>query len=811
MATGKVKTIKGNFGFIKPDQGGGDVYFQLRWVQGTNPNEIHEGMELEYEAKPTDRGLQTTSVRALHTTTRTVGQTTKQGSERTEQQPTTLAQNGSYRFLNPYNFVRPSAAPKQNLTDDPQAALMGRVAPPPHDRYVGHSGTIECELEAVTPLFIADAATDFASDKDQEKDHKRLKFFTYDFGNGPEPALPASSLRGMLRSLFEAATNSCYAHFDYERRLSYHLAANEALKLVPGRVEKDEQGHWQLQILSGDTPLSIGKPPRPMLYAARVEQYEALVSGRAHHAKTKTKVVFSPVNIKNFSHGERCVVLAEKRSFPPVWQVRKVAKEEDARELWKERRPGTKEVPQLEVFAGYLSITNQNIESKRFERFFFRPPINKTGPTHVPLTDSVRADYNILVDDYRERHAKTIEKWQKDKRKPYQVDKAKKESAFSRFIYENEEQVKLQDGTLVYAMLSGSTNAPKVEFIVPVAVPRVLYDNKIAALLPAHLWKCGKHDELCPACRTFGWVYGDNDDSIAELQGDLAKQVAYAGRVRLEHGRLVAPAKPMSSTSLAILSSPKPTTTRFYLKPENGTPQDGQGDWVMGYDNPQNMLRGRKFYRHHGHDGDQAYWQAEGREYQKVGENSDQNRTLKDPVAPGSKFRFTINFANLAAVELGALLWALEMEGEQVHRLGMAKPLGFGSVRIRTTSVNTYDFSRRYQSLDADAGKAPLSAEQVDHLRDAFKTAMKNAYGNDFDQLPNIRDILALLSKPEQDLPIHYPRPTQQADKEGKNFEWFVGNNRSGKDAGPRLGLPVATEDRTGLPLIDRFGKIKQR
>lgn len=86
-------------------------------------------------------------------------------------------------------------------------------------------------------------------------------------------------------------------------------------------------------------------------------------------------------------------------------------------------------------------------------------------------------------------------------------------------------------------------------------------------------------------------------------------------------------------------------------------------------------MRGRKFYRHHRKDKLQ--------EYRCAGNIKDgQNRTLKEVLEAGNTFTFTVHFENLAPVELGALLWSLELEENWLHRLGLAKPLGFGSVKV---------------------------------------------------------------------------------------------------------------------------------
>lgn len=801
MATGKIIDFKPDrgFGFIQPE-GGKRLFFHINDARQLG-REPQVGDRVDFEEGVGNKGPKAINVRPMGAAV--VAQPVRQsrGARTGAQTAPRQTSTQSYRFLNPYNFVRylNQERPKQHV--------LGNCPPPPHDRYVGLTGAITCELEAVSPLFIADAedvTPNFKADG-----HNAYRFFTYDFGNGPEPAIPASSLRGMLRNVFEAATNSCYAHFDYDRRLSYHLAANEALKLVPARVEQDEQHRLRLHLLPGEARLSIGRRPEK-LYAGRVEQYEALVSGRSKFAKTKSEVVFRPVDLGDLQHGDACYALAELLKFPPVWHVHRVSR--DDKDLWRLDEHATENRGELQVLKGFLCLNHQNIEAKRFERFFFRTFGNKNEAEFVLLPQKVQDDYNLLIADYRERHAQTVEKWRKEGFDPTQVrieeqdGDVKKEAAFSRFILASEEETRLKAGDLVYAMLSGTPTAPNVEFIVPVAVPRVMYERKIAELLPRHLWKCQEYDQLCPACRTFGWVFGDEESSVQRLANQLEKQVAYQGRVRLEHAKLSAPAQTMPTTSLAILSSPKPTTTRFYLLPSDGKPKDRQGDFAAGYDNQNNQLRGRKVYRHHGHDGDVSYWQDSTREFRRVGKDSDQNRTVEGALAPGAKFEFTLHFANLAPVELGALLWSLELEGAQVHRLGYAKPLGFGSVRVRIKQLDLLNTRNRYASLVANVSSSSLDVVEREELRQQFKQAMERAYGRAFAELPPTQDLLTLLSAPQSDLPIHYPRPEIAADPEGKNYEWFMGNNRN---ENARFALELAGQEQ-GFPRIDKNGRIKQ-
>jgi hypothetical protein len=212
-------------------------------------------------------------------------------------------------------------------------------------------------------------------------------------------------------------------------------------------------------------------------------------------------------------------------------------------------------------------------------------------------------------------------------------------------------------------------------------------------------------------------------------------------------------------------------------------------------------------YRYNGEANPQEYTRATDAEHDG---KDDQNRTVHGVRRPGNKFQFTIDFHNLAPVELGALLWALELEGKGVHRLGFAKPPGFGSVKIEVTALKLMEPGERYESLSATGGWRD-GLTQKDGWVQAFQEAMQELYGQPFAQLSNVRDLLALLGEPP-DLPIHYPRPPHKErgkwvttpDPEGKNLEWFVGNKRKG---GPKHALKLADEDTEGLPLLDKQGE----
>lgn len=775
MAKGTIKNLVKTYGFIDQDESQEDVFFLQRWVENVPSSGLREGLRLEYETQRTEKGLQ-----AVEGTIRAI----ERGAE------------GVYRFLNPYNFVRHLEQPR------PENHVLGNCPPPPHDRYVGLTGRISCTVEAKTPLFISDS---HAIEEDEEHEgHKSYRFFKVKNEDGElEPALPASSLRGMVRSVFEAVTNSCYQVLGGER-LDHRLEPGDALELVPARIESTENG-WNLRLLTGTSRLRTGsRAPSGKQYAAWLHRYWPVKpSGtltkqrnvkhvtRDFQARTKEG---TEVNLDGLEHGQSCYALLEPRQHPhpqiKFWDVVEVSND---RAALLEKKGEHQRVEQ-----GWLCLNNQNIEVKHSERFFFRANENNHGPEFVALSQEVIKRYEELVAGYQKRHESEVKRRRKQHQpfaKPVEKD-GEKALGLSRFIYQTAEK-KVRGGELVYAKLRGSTNNPQVEFIVPVSVPRVGYEYPVGELLKMHtrhLVRCSEYENLCSACRVFGWVYQKEEDG--EIPQD--KTTAYAGRVRLSHGEARTWEKFEDAITLAILSTPKPTTTQFYLLNAEGEP-----DPNVDYDDKDARLRGRKFYRHHG--------DADSEEY--TGEPSDQNRTVRDALKPGATFTFTVDFENLAKVELGALLYALELEDDLVHRLGYAKPLGFGSVKVTVDEVEWVDWPTRLQSLDANAGWQEVDRAKVVDLKEKFCQTMHALYGDEFDKV--LDDLQALLSEPLESLPVHYPRPSEEPDADGKNYEWFVGNKKRVEDRQKpkhkrKLPQPVtlnpAGEDTRGLPLIDKNG-----
>ena len=710
-------------------------------------------------------------------------------------------------FLNPYNFIRPIYRKRE------PHHVLGNCPPPPHDRYVGRTGRITCKLTVETPLFVTDShAVEIRKieQKDESgkgmgimKDHPVYRFFR----SKEKPTIPASTLRGTIRSIFEASTNSCFSSFT-EKKLSYHYSTGEntgkAPWLVPARVETHGDkcylrllpGASNLQIIPDDLD-QLKKGPRGEQYAAWLYRYwpikpsGSLTKTDRINRQTRnfqsTRRKGGEVSVNGLGHGDEVFALIERRqhAHPHIryWDVLEVESAQTTQAELELKRRITDSRNQ-KVVRGWLCLNNKNIETKHSERLFYAlcDPRNHTV---VELPEEVQKAYELLIEDYQERHSKIVNKLKADAKSPEKSYNNK--PALSRFIFSTLDR-KVQTGTLVYAMLSGSIDKPIVDFIVPVSVPRVGYERSIADLLDptnesSHLHRCTQYEELCPACRTFGWVH-DAPEKDVEI-------TAFASRIRFSQAEFDKDDLQQGERTLAILSSPKPTTTLFYLKKSQSTLPDGGTD----YDSSNAHLRGRKLYRHHY----KLYWEEATRSSE---DGSDQNRTIREFMPKGKSAEFTVEFHNLADEELGALLWSLELDEGMFHRVGYGKPLGFGSVNIEIIKLQLLHPTSRYSSNLQD-GWDDVTA-QCSKLVQAFKDEFSRLYGNGnaFDAMDNVCDLHALLSAPTNpDIPIHYPRSYPDPQASDENFTWFLGNKNKRHQP-----LPFASDDRDGFEYWDRNG-----
>lgn len=698
-----------------------------------------------------------------------------QGSGRSQSPPA---------FHNPYNFI--PALPRDAVTGD-----LGDHEPAGHHAYHADrfSGVIRIKITVKTPLLLSDAARTVEYDQDQpahgiKKGHKSLPVRVDADG---KPYIPPTSIKGMLRSAFEAVTNSRMAVFaGHADRLADRMPARDGLSLVPARIVA-ANGVETIELLPGDSGISgSGQPSsNDPMYAAWLPRYDRQSGQVAGFA------VRYPDNALP-QHGEAVeawLELWEKTGQYPFkyWSVRKCVR--SGQPLGEpphagQRRGAHQPVPNKAMISarGYVCITNRNIDRKHDERVFFT---TRDAAEYYPLTEGLRSQWRELIANYQTIH-------EAERHAGMSGPPALNNSVWSRHVVGSSEERVLTVGTLCFATFRDG----QVTALYPVMISRRLFESSPQSLLPASLHPATGLTSLSPAERVFGWV---NQRGKGACRSNLR-----VGPVVCDSDDAIedfgTPGIP-----LAILGQPKPQQARFYVAAsQNGEAQaDGLSKERAGY-SPGKGLRGRKVYPHHRVLQEQEYSrpQLNGQE-----QRDNQNRSIQGWVKPGTGFTFDLHVTNLSRVELGALVWLLNLPEEHYHRLGGGKPLGFGSVRLETDPASTQlcdgnGWRQIYSTLD------DLALSTVDHeeLIREFKETARTSYGSpaSFDNVSFIAAFLKMAKGFEGSLPIHYPRAKRPSDPhpDGQNFEWFVANDRTGQNGGPQASLPDLATD-LGLPMLD--------
>ena len=178
------------------------------------------------------------------------------------------------------------------------------------------------------------------------------------------------------------------------------------------------------------------------------------------------------------------------------------------------------------------------------------------------------------------------------------------------------------------------------------------------------------------------------DTEVLDLAGAIFGQKGlFASRVFFDDAELLdEKLTVLPETYLKPLLSPKATTFQHYLEQGNAAFCSDLKHW----DNAAN-LRGYKQYWHR--KTARTEWAKDSPTV--AGEKK------AAPLAPGSRFSGCIRFERLSEVELGALLFVLALPEGCAHKIGMGKPLGFGSVRMQV-SLELCEPKERYTQLFAE-------------------------------------------------------------------------------------------------------------
>jgi CRISPR-associated protein (TIGR03986 family) len=738
------------------------------------------------------------------------------------------------RFHNPYHFVpvaeRASQRQRDLSTADFDAQRAGHVT---HDRYCEgtYSGRIVCRLTAEDPLFIGSERT-----PGNRSTPGQAKPFELE----DRPAIPASSLRGLMSSIAEAASNSALRvlenrSFSFRKPMDRNSLSAMGMVIVKGSAGKEAYSLLPLTLPTLEA--AAGRFVLPRAYQGVFSEPRL----RVYIGDSRTIRDANPKGLRTstvMADGRRMQMYGmrlARRQWRPNWEVPSEGAHIKAdRFLVAACRPANlSEVRRAE------DITSE--EERRVYTFGLvrvlgcwgdREKDIPTGKKHelfLPFPEKQKsvAIPRAVVDRF---HALADERTEASKTDSAQGRQAPLLPFEPKDTPRNPEtgnpKFRLKHGDIVFFACDLVNDKPTVsevslssiwrgrverienERLVP-ATTRHFFSSVDPDLVPfAH-----DRQRITLAEQLFGFVEDREKGEEHERQAR-----ALASRVRFSHG-LLGPesgsAEPYGETvRLRILDTPKPPSPSLYFKHKNPPPATGE-NWPgiakteLSYE--RHTPQGRKFYLHRNAS------QPEPWKTTLTGGNNDNWTQFTEirPFSAGLSFYFHIDFDNLSRAELGLLRYALRPTADYRHKIGMGKPIGLGKIRIDPLGLFLVDRHARYTAngLFQDrygAGWMEPSETTVnwparyDRERQARPSGVDlSAIAEEFRQAmnSNIRRALELLGNPAAVTADVGTPQVEGAHAEKETFQWFVANERPG----PPVGLKPLTAQDSALPTLPKL------
>jgi len=540
----------------------------------------------------------------------------------------------------------------------------------------GQSGVIDMTIKAETPIFIRNGATQL-----DEQDFSNLTL-----PNGKKQFfIPGTSIKGMIRNVMEVISfgkmqfvdNRKYTWRDLiDAYTNQFVSGFESPPKVKAAFIKEVDGQWCL------FPCDF----------ARIEQRDLHKDIGVKYLSAKQKYKFWEENMgkplqNNFTISEPSTDVFKKQ----CGKFRRA-------DLSKTGTQG-----QI-VFTGQIGKRQRGEEGehgkhkKHLEFVFFNEQT-----TYIPIDNQMRRDFELNHSDER--------------------NKAKHKTALS----PNEEyghwKNVLQNGGKMPVFWLGSVSSNTIESFGMAMLYRLpfkysVYDkiNKTNRDHIKYIEASGFNvDAFVPDLTDC--MFGYSIASKTE-QGSFSKSLK--GRVQFSHAMCTSLEPDIQDCQHEILSSPKPTFYPTYLK--NGN-----------YNNENSILSGRKRYPIH--DKIMKYEYSDRKILDNVG-------TKFKPLNKGTEFNCKVRFHNLRKVEIGALMTAITFynhHDKYYHSLGMAKPLGYGSVRISVNQITARKNCNDVETPD-------LSINTMKDYMDSFINEIENKIGIVWRKDKSIIELLTMAS-----------------------------------------------------------------
>ncbi|HID69069.1 MAG TPA: TIGR03986 family CRISPR-associated RAMP protein [Desulfobacterales bacterium] len=701
---------------------------------------------------------------------------------------TEAADEGS--FHNPYHFI-PTPKPmieswlaKEDFdeTMHDSHALYRDVDENEEPLY---HGKISCTLTTETPVFVGGKHDPRNDTEPQQVDH---------YTENGEIAIPATTLRGLLSSLSEAASNSSMRVLD-DGMMSYRQPVGSGSLSAIGMVVIRD-GKKFIYPLALPIFGERDKLPQeyhimfPYTQKAPLKVYleRAYLAGNMKSFLDKQnswnllneKIFYLPV--PEFSFSRVHTMGAENRD------VLKISRRGNlilGARLPVNLCPRSKEKALPGDIPGILRILGK--EGRDGE-----VPVGKKHELFIPVSDGFASNPRSFIDNLTSKELfkipdEVVDRFEElaDDRTTQQIKhpgNVKNNNQWLPFHLKgctrndgltgkDEKRLRVQEGDLMY--FRPSPQSPQVAEISFSAVWRGRVNKTVHNYFPPELVQFNKNREkISPAELLFGFVQQDKHE----------KSLSFAGKVVLSSGKQLRETESVSrenEVTLKILASPKLPSPSLYFKRENYI-EGGNYIAKNEMNNSSNIKpRGRKQYLHalsnsedpkgvqkisrtgSVDDGGNYPWQS-------MNNDNIKQKVCIRPVSKDGCFTFEMEFENCTEWELGMLLYALRPSQQYRHKIGMGKSIGLGTVRI---DINNLQFIHRKNRYNAGIIDVPRYNYEAGHDMDYFHNKFADTI------MPEIKNSIELLGDPRNvRFPVHYPQ-VHGADIEDKTYQWFVAND----------------------------------
>lgn len=647
----------------------------------------------------------------------------------------------------PYNFVplpervvtivsrdelKSEIEASENLKERDQrlTALLAKRLPN-HDSYDSRrkTGYFQVTLTTEAPLFIRAPLTlaEFAKLQEQEEWERKYPdepipfrdkiknktdfFYTKEEKKASSITIPGSSLRGMLRSVFEIVTYSKVSNVADSPKIFYRAVASldaELRKTYSKRVRKAQVGYLLKEnsgwyVVPAKTPQEMGwhteKPfleikdarfgpegdlELPGLARFNARGYKSQVLDVRFNVEERTNAdgdKFSMVTALSLNDEMCCPYKGVLLCSGNMLETQDESESADANDGERAASPRTKYVLALEAKANpqkhKIKINAQSVQ----DYLDTLTPFQKKPPRFDPQMGCLVQNAPVFY---------TVE-----------------------------------DGASEVHFFGHSPN-----FRIPARATNL---NRAVTPLDFVPEELRRPEEVDFTEAVFGFTKSVHDLQETPVAGsrNIPPLYAYAGRVFVTDA--VALDQNMRAREIIIpkiLASPKPTTFQHYLT------QEAPDTKLDHYDTARDktVLRGTKRYWHQGSPRPgEIKPEPDSPQVDEQG-NVDPSSTLHtqlQPVLPKKHFRFRVYFENLSDVELGALAWVLVPQGEAnkkyLHSLGMGNPLGMGAVEL-DAALHLTSRQVRYKTLfDNEQWQNGESKVELMPFVQAFESMMLRA------------------------------------------------------------------------------------